>query len=336
MRASDDGHLHGGGAMITYISNLADKIEAFLNFKNSLGIIYHAPRSILKNLDRYNLEHGNESELTRQLVEGWAEYYAGRSTTQDRSWVSPVREFGRYLNSSGNKDAYILDDRYNIQRYQAEVYLLTENEIRAFFKACDEFVRKNSNYPGRRYVLPALYRFLYCCGTRCIEARNLKCTEVHLAQGYIDILGGKALRDRRLFLSDELIEYLKAYDSRISTVYPEREHFFPGGYGGMYSSSAISSNFRAIWDSAGLKRDGRTKPRAYDFRHHFACANIIRWSAEGKDIHAMLPYLMRYMGHSSLESTYYYIHLIPDYFSQYTALTASSADIIPEVEEYEV
>lgn len=85
-----------------------------------------------------------------------------------------------------------------------------------------------------------------------------------------------------------------------------------------------------------MKRDGRVKPRAYDFRHHFACANIMRWSEEGRDVHAMLPYLMRYMGHASLESTYYYIHLIPDYFPQYFALTASAEDLIPEVEDYEV
>jgi integrase/recombinase XerD len=62
----------------------------------------------------------------------------------------------------------------------------------------------------------------------------------------------------------------------------------------------------------------------------------MRWSAEGKNIHAMLPYLMRFMGHSSLESTYYYIHLFPDYFPQYSMLTTSMEDLIPEVEEYEI
>ena len=152
--------------MITYISNISDKIEAFLNFKNSLGIKYQAPRSILKNLDRYNLNHENESELSKSLVEGWADYYAARSESQDRSWVSPIREFGRYLNSTGDRAAYILDDRYNIQRYQAEVYLLTEKEIQQFFEECDRFVLRYSGWPGRRYVLPALYRFLYCCGVR--------------------------------------------------------------------------------------------------------------------------------------------------------------------------
>ncbi|MFR8999202.1 MAG: hypothetical protein ACLVIY_01020 [Anaerobutyricum soehngenii] len=88
--------------------------------------------------------------------------------------------------------------------------------------------------------------------------------------------------------------------------------------------------------AAGLKRDGKVKPRAYDLRHHFACANIMRWSSEGKDIHAMLPYLMRYMGHSSLDSTYYYIHLIPDFFPQYRCMTASTEELIPEVDADEV
>ena len=85
-----------------------------------------------------------------------------------------------------------------------------------------------------------------------------------------------------------------------------------------------------------LTRDGRVRPRAYDFRHHFACANIMRWSEEGKDVCVMLPYLMRYMGHASLESTYSYIHLIPDYFPQYSALTAFTEVLISEVEAHEV
>lgn len=321
--------------MITYISNLAEKIEGFLHFKNSLGIKYDAPRSHLKSLDRYNYAHDNIDYLSRKLVEDWAEQYAARSISRDRSWMPAVREFGRYLKSYGEQDSYVLDDRFKIQRYHADIYLLSEDEIRIFFKECDQYVQR---YPitCRPYVLPALYRFLYCCGARCCEARNLKCEEAHLEEGYLDILHSKGHRDRRLYLSEELIQYLKAYDEKVSMVFPEREYFFPGVRGGICSSTVISANFRNIWLAAGLKRDGQVKPRAYDFRHHFACANIMRWSVEGKDIHAMLPYLMRYMGHSSLESTYYYIHLIPDFFPQYRNLTASAADIIPEVEEYEI
>jgi len=291
--------------MNDFISSLAPDIEGFIKFKRSLGIQYKSSSYYLKQLDRYNHKHGNYSELRKDVTEGWAMRHACKSTSRDRSWISPLREFGRYLKSIGHADAYILDDRFTIQHYHADVYLMSENEIQTFFKECDTYVLKN-DIPGRAYVLPALYRFLYCCGARCGEARNLKCVDAHLDKGYVDILKAKAHRDRRLFLSDELIAYLNCYNKSISRSFPSREYFFPGVYGGICSTTSVSANFRNIWLSAGLKRDGKVKPRAFDFRHHFACANIMRWSIEGKDVNAMLPYLMRYMGHSSLESTYYY------------------------------
>lgn len=321
--------------MNLYISRFKPLIEDFVRFKNALGIQYKTSSYYLKQLDFYNYEHKNLSIPDRETVEGWAINHAQKSTTGDRSWISPIREFGRYLNSLGYEEAYVLNNRFAIQKYHAEVYLLSEREIQRFFQECDSFVLKYKAI-GRPYVLPAVYRFLYCCGARCAEVRNLKCKDVHLDKGYVDILQSKAQRDRRLFLSDELIEYLRSYNEAISKCFLDREYFFPGGYSGICSSTAISANFRNIWLSAGLKRDGKIKPRAYDFRHHFACANIMRWSEEGRNIHAMLPYLMRYMGHTNFESTYYYIHLIPDFFSQYEKLTVSTEDLIPAVETYEV
>lgn len=321
--------------MSMFISNLTTSLLDFISFKNALGIEYKTGQFYLRQLDIFNYEHGNHNNLTKELAEGWANQQASKSTTQDRSWISPIREYGRFLRSIGDKDAYILDNRYKIQRYHAEVYLMTDNEIQTFFKTCDSYVLKYNSL-GRAYVFPALYRFLYCCGTRCGEARNLKCKNVHLNKGYIDILHSKGHRDRRLYLSDELILYLKHYNNAIETCFPDREYFFPGGNGGICSTTAVSSNFKKIWIAAGLKRDAKVKSRAFDFRHHFACANLMRWSIEGKNVHAMLPYLMRYMGHSSLESTYYYIHLISDYFPQYSVLTTLMEDIIPEVEEYEI
>jgi integrase len=90
--------------------------------------------------------------------------------------------------------------------------------------------------------------------------------------------------------------------------------------------------FNRIWDQAGLPRPaGGTAPRPYDFRHHFAYANLERWMAQGKDVAALLPYLSRYMGHATLESTYYYVHTSPDFMAAYTHITANSESVLPEV-----
>ena len=98
------------------------------------------------------------------------------------------------------------------------------------------------------------------------------------------------------------------------------------------SGKSGAPQFARIWDEAGLARpsDGR-QPVPYDFRHHFAYACIERWRIQGKDVHAMLPYLSRYMGHASFDSTYYYIHTSPDFLDAYDGITKASQELLPEV-----
>jgi hypothetical protein len=45
----------------------------------------------------------------------------------------------------------------------------------------------------------------------------------------------------------------------------------------------------------------------------------------------MLPYLARYMGHATVESTYYYIHTSPDFMDDYAHITDTSQSLLPEV-----
>ena len=220
--------------MSNFVSNLAPKLNDFIKFKNSLGIQYASSRYYLKQLDKYNLKHGNYDVLRKDITEGWANQHSSKTISRGRSWIPPIREFGRYLQSMGYQDNYILDDRYIVQPYRAEVYLMRDDEIQAFFKECDSYVLK-TGIPGRKYVYPALFRFMFCCG----EARNLKSKDVHLDKGFVDILQSKALRDRRLYLSEELIDYLSQYDTAISKCFPSREYFLPSTHGGIISSCSL-------------------------------------------------------------------------------------------------
>ncbi len=322
--------------MMNFTSNLSTHLTEFLAFKHSMGIEYKTCEYYLWRFDQYNLKNGNYSTLGKGVVTSWLLKMEERIESQNRSWIPPIREFGRYLRSMEIKDTYIVEDSFVIRHYHAETYLIAESEIKAFFKECDSYVRTCKLKLGMQYVYPAFYRLMYCCGLRTIEARVLKCSDVHLEDGYIDLMHSKGHRDRRLYLSDELIDYLAGYERGINSVKMNRQYFFPGGCNELCSPTAITSTFARIWIAAGLPHDGKLKPRPYGFRHHFACANIMKWSLEGKNIHSMLPYLMRYMGHSSLSSTYYYTHLIPDFFNQYNVLSKPTEDIIPEVETNEV
>ena len=188
--------------MTVFVSRLGPAMSDFLDYKHALGNKYTSASVYLRELDRYNAAHGDHRTLIKEVVDGWALEHAEKSTTSDRSWVSPIREFGRYLVNTGDISAYVLDNSFIIQRYHPEVYLMTEAEIHCFFKECDQYVLRKK-VPGREYVFPALYRFMYYCGVRSAEARQLKCQDVHLDKSYVDILWAKAHRDRRLFLSEE-------------------------------------------------------------------------------------------------------------------------------------
>jgi integrase/recombinase XerD len=118
----------------TFISNIAQSLADFLSFKNALGIEYKTSQVYLRQLDIYNYGHGNFSTLTKEVAEGWAMQHANKSTSRDRSWIPPIREFGRYLRSIGDNNAYVLDSRFTIQHYHAEVYLMTDDEIQSFLR----------------------------------------------------------------------------------------------------------------------------------------------------------------------------------------------------------
>lgn len=50
-------------------------------------------------------------------------------------------------------------------------------------------------------------------------------------------------------------------------------------------------------------------------------------------MNAMLPYLMRYMGHSDIKNTLYYFHLVPDIYGGILDRSSHSERLIPEVDD---
>lgn len=320
--------------MVEYTSNLSFLIKDFIDFKRSIGFKYPNINYYLKFVDKANLNMGNYSYLTKEVVEEAIKTMTLNWKSLSKSYYSIFREFGRYLFNIDGK-SYILDDRYKSERYHAQNYLFSNDEIAAFFKALGLLVEEREYTPGV-LIIEAIFTFLYFCGVRCAEARLLKSEDVHLEEKYIIVRNSKNHNDRKLFITEELAQILSEYNSKMSSLIGDRVYFFSTYKEGCQSAQFISNNFKIIWTKAGLNINQTPRPRAYDFRHHFACANIMKWMDEGKDVHAMLPYLMTYMGHSDLDSTYYYIHLIPDFLPKYNELSSMSNQIIPEVEDYEI
>jgi len=320
----------------TLMSGLAEDIQAFLLHKRSLGYKYKTGEFALLELDSYCYSSGLGAKLNRELVESWIIKKEAAHTSPYRNYISVIRKFGRFLQGGRDPDAYIVADRFTMQNYRPVPYFLTEEEISSFFNA-SRWAISSCRGASRPIVYPPFFMLMYCCGLRTIEARSLLSEDVHLEkeEGFIDIRASKGHRDRRVFISESLRQHLMQYDNEIAKIFNERLFFFPSSKEYGLSATAVVTSFNRIWDAAGLRNLAGKQPRPYSFRHHFAFANINRWTESGKNVNALLPYLMRFMGHSSVNSTYYYIHLVPDFFPVLEEMTRSLEGLIPEVDNEE-
>lgn len=311
-----------------FTSMFAPDLERYLTFKQSMGFHGNSRIEHLRNFDRYCTEHGLE-HFDRSTVEGWV---VSRQTSRPnfcRSWMSYIRDFGRWERINGNKDAYVLSDDWKAGLIRSQPYLLTNEEVTKFFQAA---ARVKTTSPWKWQGL-AFFALMHSCGLRTCEVRRLAPCDVNLNEGVIDVHWAKGNYSRQLPLTDQIVKILADCDRSSRGFFGNaRVAFFISSAGNPVDPATVGGVFNRIWDQAVLLRphDGN-QPRPYDFRHHFAYANIERWMAEGTDVNAMLPYLSRYMGHASLKSTYYYIHTSPDFMNGYADIVRESQRILPEV-----
>jgi integrase len=139
-------------------------------------------------------------------------------------------------------------------------------------------------------------------------------------------------------MSDDMLSMAKTYMTLRNIAYPNSEYLFPSDDGAPYTAMWMQEKLKQFFARAnpGIPREFLPPVRVYDFRHRFATAVLNRWLDEKKDIHSRLPYLRTYMGHKDLESTAYYIHLLPENLVKSSGINWDSmGEIFPRAELWE-
>ena len=286
-------------------NSLRTYAESFVVYKKSLGYVYDTQMYYLMNYVSFAEktsvsclfpEKNNVISFLNTRAYSPASLY---------NCVTVLREFSRYLQLQGFSQAYVVPAKRSPKMHHEPPYFFTKIEINKFFEVCDN-VNPHDSFQGREIILPAMFRLVYCCGLRCKETTTLLCKNVDIEHKYIDIIQSKGPKSRRIYISDELSDYLQEYETTIRYVFHCRKYFFPHKVDSHYSSSMLNRNFHKFWFQAFPDFNSDILPTVYDFRHHFAYYNLNKWAREGLDVNFMLPYLMRYMGHNSIKSTLYY------------------------------
>jgi integrase len=184
----------------------------------------------------------------------------------------------------------------------------------------------------RHIVAPVMFRYMYCCGLRPIEARRMDREDVNLKTGRIFVRESKYNKERVIYAPDELLSLTRDYLGKIAAVFPGSAALFVDRKGGRLSKDAHQYLFEHCRDGSGIKESGTKRPNMYSFRHSFATHRIYQWHKDGKDISSLLPGLSAYMGHTRYQHTLYYLHFLPELFSDMAGFDLEQfSEIIPGV-----
>ena len=105
-----------------FTSAFAVDLEDYLGFKEQMGFYGHSRIVYLRRFDAYCTSHSLRI-FDQATVEGWVTSELDRSVTS-RSWMSYVRDFGRWMRAHRDPDAYILSDQWKAGFTRTRPYLL--------------------------------------------------------------------------------------------------------------------------------------------------------------------------------------------------------------------
>lgn len=317
-----------------YHSLLAPYISGLIRQKRADGYRYEFEAYMLEHFDRFCMENGfDHGSLTRDLVMAWAEQRPTESKNYRNQRVSFVRQLALYIISL-NMEAYI--PRAFESNAISVPHILSLDELHEFYKAVDSFLPYQSKFQRFSLSYSVLFRLFYCCGLRLSEGCYLKRSSVNLENGCLSIYQSKGHKDRVVFMSEDMLQMCKSYDGLMQKLVPDREWFFPGrNKSKPFQKTSIDKKFSNFWNMTPYVGKVDKKPTVHSLRHTYVVTKMNDWMNEGKDFEAMMPYLSRYLGHTSIDGTHYYYHQAVSAFEIVRKHDSIADRVIPEVVPYE-
>lgn len=224
--------------------------------------------------------------------------------------LQALRKFTEYLRQTGKLQIPVLNIKQETI-INNKPTVLTEEEVMQLFKATEKIPDKMRHArPGEFYEMlnlrdRAMLSIFYGCGLRRNEGYHLNITDIHIESSIVHIRKGKGYKERFVPVSKKGMENITAYlyDARPLMIRDTREEAFFLNYigkrlGGQMLMKCVQNLVRRT-DNSELQQK---EIGLHTLRHSIATHLL----AHGMSLEKIKDFL----GHSSLESTQIYTHLI--------------------------
>ena len=227
-------------------------------------------------------------------------YEVGFSATSQARMLSALKSFFQFLETEGHLqlNPAVLIQAPQTSRKLPEV--LTIEEVAQLIAAVDL-----SLPAGHRDK--AILETLYSCGLRVSELVTLKLTDLHLQEGYLNIIG-KGNKERLVPIGQDAIAALHVYLDKVRKTFPIQpaasNMVFLNQRGSALSRVSVFNLVKKMCQQVQIKKE--ISP--HTFRHSFA-THLVEAGADLRAIQDML-------GHASITTTEIYTHLDRSYLRE--------------------
>ncbi len=255
----------------------------------------------------------NPARITKEIFKDWTSNDLNVSPSTANNAISIVRRFLRYIKSQGEECWYPESLKPFLKRRQTYIpHIFTVRELEKIFHILDNLPYIPSE-PLRHIAIPMMFRFLINFGLRESEICNIRLYDVFPDK--IIIKDAKSKSFRLIPILPNFRGQLKNY---IDKVFPDKSinrFLFLSSPDRKIQPKTLYYCFRQVLNKAGIPHGGKgIGPRIIDFRHTYCVMRIRQWQKEGRDLTTIIPYLSRFLGHSSFSQTAYYFSFVTDLF----------------------
>ena len=284
---------------------MRSKVLAYLKRRRALGYRLRTEGQMLLNFARYTDRSGHRGPLTHALALRWATLPSGTSRLYQARRLEVVRVFAQH--QTAIEPGTQIPSRHALGpgHCRRPPHIYSTWQIRRLLK-------RASGLPGklRSHTYKTLLGLLACSGLRISEALALEVGDVDLRQGLILVRESKYHHSRWVPLHSTTRTALQRYDHKRRALFPNARDFFVSDRGRRFAYTTVRCMFREL--AQGLQSNGaRPQVRLHDFRHTFACRVLLRWQRSARGALGRMAVLSRYLGHSRVSDTYWYLTATP-------------------------
>lgn len=297
------------------MKSLQARLTEYIAARRALGTRLEEPANTLRQFVQF-LTRKKARFITISLALEWSQQSQG---VQRATWarrLSMVRQFARWLSVSEHRHEVPPPRLLDVRHRRGKPHIYSDPEISRLMTEAGQLKSRSGM---NALTLQTLIGLLAATGLRPGEAAALEISDVDLQGQVLQVRCSKFDKSRQVPIHPSTVVALNRYASERDRVFrpPTSSYFFVSAKGSALDLGNARRWFCDVSRSCGLRkapagpRSGRG-PRLQDLRHTFATRRLVEWYQAGCDVGAQMPKLATYLGHSSVECTYWYIEAVPE------------------------